>query len=111
MRVASFLLVMCGCGAVEVGPDAAPPSLRVIWSPETCDGDGRLRIQVRLEDRDGVVEVAEAPCGEGSMEAVVGHVGWYVASALVLEAGDRGVAIATSTLAIDGPAVTWRLPW
>jgi hypothetical protein len=101
-----LIVVLFGCSAVEVGPDAALPSLRVIWSPQTCDGDGRGRIQVRLEDRDGLVEVAEAPCGEGELEAVVGHVGWYVASALVL---DR--SIATATLAIDGPAVTWRLPW
>lgn len=103
-----MLLLVSGClESVEVGPDAASPSLRVIWSPQTCDGDGRVRIQVRLEDGDGVVEVTDAPCGEGELDATVARVGWYFASALMLDAGE----IETATLAIDGPRVTWRLPW
>lgn len=103
------MFLLCGCvgNAVELERDAASPSLRVIWSPQTCDGDGRVRIQVRLEDRDGVVEVTDAPCGEGELDATVARVGWYFASALMLDAGE----IETATLAIDGPRVTWRLPW
>ena len=101
----------CAAAPLDAGPDAALPSLRAIWSPQTCRGDSRARIQLRLEDTAGIVDVASAPCGEGSLDAPVAHIGWYLATALVVDADHGGVAIATTTLAVDGQSVTWRLPW
>jgi hypothetical protein len=41
----------------------------------------------------------------------VPHVGWYRATALALGGDGGGRVTASSTLAIDAPAVRWRVAW
>jgi hypothetical protein len=108
-----FLSLLCACDVVVPDPaaDAGGPSVRAIWDPRTCAGDGRVRVEVRLSDGAGLDTIGSAPCGEGAIEIAVGRIGWYLASAIALDRSDGARALASETIAIDGPAVAWRVPW
>jgi len=109
-----FLVMLAGgCDAVVTEPsaDAGPPSLEAIWDPRTCDGDPRARVQVRIEDGAGVVVVADGPCAACALAVDAPHVGWYRATALAAGGDGGGRATASSTIAIDAPAVRWRVAW
>jgi hypothetical protein len=108
----SFFLYL-GCDVVVPDPavDAGGPSVRASWDPRTCDGDARARVEIRLADGDGLATDASAPCGAGAIEIAVGHVGWYLASAIAVDHLDDARALVSETIAIDGPGVPWRVPW
>lgn len=112
--VLAFVLVVAGCDRVIEDPDppdASGPSLTAIWDPATCRGDPRARIEVRLDDGAGTSIVGESACAPCTLEVAVPHVGWYRAAALAVDADGAGTALATTTLAIDAPAVRWRVAW
>ena len=108
-----IVLAVLGCDRIVAPPepDASGPSLTAIWDPATCRGDPRRRIEVRLDDGAGMSIVAESACAACALGVVVPHVGWYRAAALAIDASGAGTALATTTLAIDAPAVRWRVAW
>lgn len=113
MKTIVILLALAGCDRIvsPPEPDAGGPSLTAIWDPATCRGDPRRHIEVRLDDGAGATTVADAACAACAVELVVPHVGWYRAAALAVDASGAGTALATTTLAIDAPAVRWRVAW
>jgi hypothetical protein len=112
-RALALISILASCDDVvpAPSPDAAGPALHALWDPRVCDGDPRARIQIRVADSAGVAELAEAPCAACTVAVAVPHVGWYWANAIVLDRDGGGRVLAASTIAIDGPAVRWQVPW
>ena len=104
--------IRCDARVADLSPDAGAAGVRAIWDPRACGTAPRGRVELRLVDSAGTVVLADGVCIACSLDVAVPHVGWYQATAVAVDDdrdGRDGRELAAEPIAIDGPAVRWRI--